>query len=885
MSQTTVPYNHRAVEQKWRKVWEDKPINVNDGKKPKYYCLDMFPYPSGNGLHVGHWRGYVISDVWSRYKLMHGYYVIHPMGWDAFGLPAENYAIKMGVHPEKSTAENIRNIKRQIQEIAAIYDWDMEVNTTDPEFYKWTQWIFVKMFKAGLAYEKEMPINWCPSCKTGLANEEVVNGKCERCGADVTKKNLKQWMLKITKYADRLLADLDKLDWPEKVKKMQTDWIGKSNGAEVNFKVDGSDKEITVYTTRPDTLHGATFMVLAPEHALAKELATDETRAAVEDYIYQSSLKSSVDRLQDKEKTGVFTGSYAINPLNGAKVPIWLSDYVLADYGTGAIMCVPAHDDRDFEFAKKFNIPIIQVIAKDGKEIENMTEAYTEAKGIMINSGDWNGMESSVLKKEAPEMIEKMGFGKKTTNYKLRDWVFSRQRYWGEPFPVYYDADGMPQMLPVDKLPLELPEVDKFLPTETGEPPLGHAVKWAWDTVKQEVTEVSKIDNKTIFPLELCTMPGFAGSSAYYLRYMDPRNDQALVAKDVDEYWRNVDLYIGGTEHATGHLIYSRFWNKFLFDLGIVCEEEPFKKLINQGMIQGRSNFVYRINGTNKFVSLNLKDQYEVTPIHVDVNIVSNDILDIEAFKNWRPEYNDAEFVLEDGKYICGWAVEKMSKSMFNVVNPDMIVEKYGADTLRLYEMFLGPLEQSKPWDTNGIDGVHRFLKKLWGLFFGNTDTLQITDAEPTADELKSLHKLIKKVTYDIEHFSYNTSISAFMICVNELSSLKCNKRAILEQLIVLLAPFAPHTAEELWHTCGHNTTVCDAEWPVYNEEYLKENSLTYAISFNGKARFSMELPADMPREEIEKAALAHENSAKWMEGKTPKKIIVVPGKIVNIVI
>ena len=816
---------------------------------------------------------------------MHGYYVIHPMGWDAFGLPAENYAIKMGVHPEKSTAENIRNIKRQIQEIAAIYDWDMEVNTTDPEFYKWTQWIFVKMFKAGLAYEKEMPINWCPSCKTGLANEEVVNGKCERCGADVTKKNLKQWMLKITKYADRLLADLDKLDWPEKVKKMQTDWIGKSNGAEVNFKVDGSDKEITVYTTRPDTLHGATFMVLAPEHALAKELATDETRAAVEDYIYQSSLKSSVDRLQDKEKTGVFTGSYAINPLNGAKVPIWLSDYVLADYGTGAIMCVPAHDDRDFEFAKKFNIPIIQVIAKDGKEIENMTEAYTEAKGIMINSGDWNGMESSVLKKEAPEMIEKMGFGKKTTNYKLRDWVFSRQRYWGEPFPVYYDADGMPQMLPVDKLPLELPEVDKFLPTETGEPPLGHAVKWAWDTVKQEVTEVSKIDNKTIFPLELCTMPGFAGSSAYYLRYMDPRNDQALVAKDVDEYWRNVDLYIGGTEHATGHLIYSRFWNKFLFDLGVVCEEEPFKKLINQGMIQGRSNFVYRINGTNKFVSLNLKDQYEVTPIHVDVNIVSNDILDIEAFKNWRPEYNDAEFVLEDGKYICGWAVEKMSKSMFNVVNPDMIVEKYGADTLRLYEMFLGPLEQSKPWDTNGIDGVHRFLKKLWGLFFGNTDTLQITDVEPTADELKSLHKLIKKVTYDIEHFSYNTSISAFMICVNELSSLKCNKRAILEQLIVLLAPFAPHTAEELWHTCSHNTTVCDAEWPVYNEEYLKENSLTYAISFNGKARFSMELPADMPREEIEKAALAHENSAKWMEGKTPKKIIVVPGKIVNIVI
>ena len=934
-------YNFKELEPKWQQRWRERGtyhVEV-DPARPKYYVLDMFPYPSGAGLHVGHPLGYIASDIFSRYKRQCGFNVLHPMGYDAFGLPAEQYAIQTGQHPAVTTEHNIARYREQLDKIGFSFDWDREVRTCDPGYYKWTQWAFLKMFgsyycrdrqqarpigeleeafaRSGtegvnaactaelhftaadwagmdehrreqvlqnyrLAYRADTMVNWCPQLGTVLANDEVKDGLSVRGGYPVVQKRMKQWLLRVTAYAQRMLDGLETLQWSESLKEIQRNWIGRSEGAQVFFDVRGFDRKLEIFTTRPDTIFGVTFMVIAPEHEWVNELTTPENKTAVEDYLEQTQKRSERERIAETRRvSGVFTGSYAVNPFTGREIPIYISDYVLAGYGTGAIMAVPAHDSRDYAFARHFGLEITPVVA--GGDISK--ESYDAKEGKLINSGFLDGMEVREAIGKMFDAIEQRGLGKRLVNYRLRDAIFSRQRYWGEPFPVYYDADGMPQMLPVDKLPLELPEVDKFLPTETGEPPLGHAVKWAWDTVKQEVTEVSKIDNKTIFPLELCTMPGFAGSSAYYLRYMDPRNDQALVAKDVDEYWRNVDLYIGGTEHATGHLIYSRFWNKFLFDLGIVCEEEPFKKLINQGMIQGRSNFVYRINGTNKFVSLNLKDQYEVTPIHVDVNIVSNDILDIEAFKNWRPEYNDAEFVLEDGKYICGWAVEKMSKSMFNVVNPDMIVEKYGADTLRLYEMFLGPLEQSKPWDTNGIDGVHRFLKKLWGLFFGNTDTLQITDAEPTADELKSLHKLIKKVTYDIEHFSYNTSISAFMICVNELSSLKCNKRAILEQLIVLLAPFAPHTAEELWHTCGHNTTVCDAEWPVYNEEYLKENSLTYAISFNGKARFSMELPADMPREEIEKAALAHENSAKWMEGKTPKKIIVVPGKIVNIVI
>ena len=701
---------------------------------------------------------------------------------------------------------------------------------------------------------------------------------------------MRQWCLRVSAYAQRLLDGLGKIEWTDSLKETQRNWIGRSEGAEMQFKVKDSDMEFTIFTTRADTVFGVTFMVLAPESELVAQLTTPEQKNEVNAYLERTKKRTERERIADRSVSGVFSGSYAINPLTGEDIPVWISDYVLAGYGTGAIMAVPAHDSRDYAFAKHFGLEIRPLI--EGCDVSE--ESFDAKEGIMTNSPrpgfetadglNLNGLTVKEAIAKTKEYIKAKGLGKVKVNFRLRDAIFSRQRYWGEPFPVYY-KDGMPYTIDESKLPLELPEVDKFLPTETGEPPLGNATKWAWDTENNKVVENSKIDNKTVFPLELNTMPGFAGSSAYYLRYMDPRNDKALVAKDVDEYWRNVDLYIGGTEHATGHLIYSRFWNKFLFDLGIVCEEEPFKKLINQGMIQGRSNFVYRINGTNKFVSLNLKDQYEVTPIHVDVNIVSNDLLDIEAFKNWRPEYNDAEFVLEDGKYICGWAVEKMSKSMFNVVNPDMIVEKYGADTLRLYEMFLGPLEQSKPWDTNGIDGVHRFLKKLWGLFFGNTDTLQVTDAEPTADELKSLHKLIKKVTFDIEHFSYNTSISAFMICVNELTSLKCSKRAILEPLIILLAPFAPHITEELWHQLGHDTTICDAQWPEHNEEYLVEKSVTYVISFNGKARFNLELPADISREDAEKAALSHENSAKWMEGKAVKKVIVVPGKIVNIVV
>ena len=943
-------YNFREIEKKWHDYWiAEKVYKVEkDTNKPKYYVLDMFPYPSGAGLHVGHPLGYIASDIYSRFKRLQGFNVLHPMGYDAYGLPAEQYAIQTGQHPEITTKNNIARYREQLEKIGFCYDWSREIRTCDPEYYKWTQWAFIRMFNSyycndekqarpiseliqafetsgteglnvacgeelsftadewkaksdkekqeillnyRIAYRGETMVNWCAALGTVLANDEVVNGVSERGGYPVEQKIMRQWCLRVSAYAQRLLDGLDTIDWTDSLKETQKNWIGRSEGAEVRFKVKDSDREFTIFTTRADTMFGVTFMVLAPESELVQQLTTADQKAEVDAYLDRTKKRTERERIADRQVTGVFSGSYAINPFTGEAVPIWISDYVLAGYGTGAIMAVPAHDSRDYAFAKHFGLEIRPLV--EGCDVSE--ESFDAKEGIVCNSPragvtpycdlSLNGLTIKEAIAATKKYVKDHDLGRVKINYRLRDAIFSRQRYWGEPFPVYYDADGMPQMLPEECLPLLLPEVDKFLPTETGEPPLGHVVKWAWDTVNQKVTEVSKIDNQTIFPLELCTMPGFAGSSAYYLRYMDPRNDKALVAKDVDEYWRNVDLYIGGTEHATGHLIYSRFWNKFLFDLGIVCEEEPFKKLINQGMIQGRSNFVYRINGTNKFVSLNLKDQYEVTPIHVDVNIVSNDLLDIEAFKNWRPEYNDAEFVLEDGKYICGWAVEKMSKSMFNVVNPDMIVEKYGADTLRLYEMFLGPLEQSKPWDTNGIDGVHRFLKKLWGLFFGNTDTLQVTDAEPTADELKSLHKLIKKVTFDIEHFSYNTSISAFMICVNELTSLKCSKRAILEPLITLLAPFAPHITEELWHQLGHDTTICDAQWPEHNEEYLVEKSVTYVISFNGKARFNLELPADISREDAEKAALSHENSAKWMEGKTVKKVIVVPGKIVNIVV
>ena len=804
-----VPYNHKVIEKKWRKQWEEHPINVNDGKKDKYYCLDMFPYPSGNGLHVGHWRGYVISDVWSRYKLMHGYYVIHPMGWDAFGLPAENYAIKTGSHPAESTAKNIANIKRQINEIAAIYDWDMEVNTTDPSFYKWTQWIFVQMFKKGLAYEKEMPINWCPSCKTGLANEEVVGGKCERCGADVTKKNLKQWMLKITAYADRLLDDLDTLEWPEKVKKMQTEWIGKSYGAEVEFPVEGREDKITVYTTRPDTLHGATFMVLAPEHALAKELASEEQRAAVEEYIYQTSLKSSVDRMQDKDKTGVFTGSYAINPLNGAKVPIWLSDYVLADYGTGAIMCVPAHDDRDFEFAKKFDIPIIQVIAKDGKEIENMTEAYTEADGTMINSGEWNGMESAVLKKEAPIMIEKMGFGKKTVNYKLRDWVFSRQRYWGEPIPIVHCPDCGAVPVPEEQLPLLLPDVDSYEPTGTGESPLAAISDWVNTTCPCCGKPAKRETN---------TMPQWAGSSWYFLRYVDNKNDKELVSKEKADKYLPVDMYIGGVEHAVLHLLYSRFYTKFLHDIGVVDFDEPFKKLFNQGMVCGRDK--------------------------------------------------------ETG------AMTKMSKSLGNIVSPDDIVRDYGCDTLRMYELFIGPPELDSMWDDRGLEGIYRFLTKVWNLVMNHKDD----NATASPEVLKERHRLVYDVTTRLESFSLNTVVSAFMEHNNKLNEMaKKNQvdKETLETLVILLAPFAPHISEELYQELGHTESVFTAKWPEYDEKAMEDDEIEIAVQINGKTKTVISIAKDIAKEDAiaaGKAALGDKLSGNII------KEIYVPGRIINIV-
>ena len=801
-----VPYNHKAIEAKWRTNWEKNPVNVNDGRKQKYYCLDMFPYPSGNGLHVGHWRGYVISDVWSRYKLLQGYYLIHPMGWDAFGLPAENYAIKMGVHPAVSTAENVRNIKKQIQDIAAIYDWDMEVNTTDPEFYKWTQWIFVKMFKEGLAYEKEFPINWCPSCKTGLANEEVVNGVCERCGSPVTKKNLRQWMLRITKYADRLLNDLDKLDWPEKVKKMQTDWIGKSYGAEVEFPIDGREEKITVYTTRPDTLHGATFMVLAPEHALSASLATPETKEAVDKYIYDASMKSNVDRMQDKEKTGVFTGSYAVNPLNGKKIPIWLSDYVLADYGTGAIMCVPAHDDRDFAFAKKFDIPIVQVIAKDGVEIEDMAEAYTEASGTMINSGDWNGMESAVLKKEAPMIIEKMGIGRKTTNYKLRDWVFSRQRYWGEPIPIIHCPKCGNVPVPEDQLPLTLPEVESYQPTGTGESPLAAIDEWVNTTCPCCGSPARRETN---------TMPQWAGSSWYFLRYVDNKNHDELVSKEKADKYLPVDMYIGGVEHAVLHLLYSRFYTKFLYDIGAIDFDEPFTKLFNQGMITGKNGI-------------------------------------------------------------------KMSKSNGNVVSPDDLVEDYGCDSLRMYELFVGPPELDAEWDDRGIDGVSRFLKRFWNLAVSSIEK----DVKATPEMVKTRHRMVHDITQRLESFSLNTVISGFMEYNNKLIEIgKAFDGAVdketIETAVVLLAPFAPHIAEELWERLGHDTTVFAAGWPEHDEEAMKDDEIEVPVQINGKTRVVIKISAEASKEEaIEKG---REALAGKLTGNVVKEIYV-PKKIINIV-
>ena len=935
-------YNFNEIERKWQKNWiENKVYQVKENPaKPKFYVLDMFPYPSGAGLHVGHPLGYIASDIYSRYKRLQGFNVLHPMGYDAYGLPAEQYAIQTGQHPAITTKKNIARYREQLDKIGFCFDWDREVRTCEPIYYKWTQWAFIQMFNSyycndeqqarpiaelievfetsgtsglniacgeefaftaqewkaksekeqqeillnyRIAYLGNTMVNWCSALGTVLANDEVVNGVSERGGHPVEQKMMRQWCLRVSAYAQRLLDGLDTVEWTDSLKETQKNWIGRSEGAELHLplapSLGGDLGEVVVFTTRPDTIFGVTFMVLAPESEYVSVLTTAEQKAEVDAYLDATKRRTERERIADKKVSGVFSGAYAINPLTGGAIPIWISDYVLAGYGTGAIMAVPAHDSRDYAFAKHFNLPIIPLI--EGCDVSE--ESFDAKGGIMMNSGFLNGLTVKEAIAKAKEYVKEQNLGRVKINYRLRDAIFSRQRYWGEPFPVYY-KEGIPYMLPVDCLPLELPEVAKFLPTEAGDPPLGHATQWAWDEANCKVVATDQVDNNTIFPLELNTMPGFAGSSAYYLRYMDPKNEDCLVSEKADEYWRNVDLYIGGTEHATGHLIYSRFWNKFLFDLGVSKEDEPFKKLINQGMIQGRSNFVYRINGTNTFVSLGLKDQYETTPLHVDVNIVNNDILDIEAFKNWTPEYKTAEFILEDGKYICGWAVEKMSKSMYNVVNPDVIVEKYGADTLRLYEMFLGPLEQSKPWDTNGIDGVHRFLRKLWNLFYKG-DNLVVNDETATPEELKSLHKLIKKVSFDIENFSFNTSVAAFMICVNELSSLKCNKRAILQDLVVVLAPFAPHIAEELWHVLGNTTTICDAQFPIFNEEYLKESSINYTVSFNGKARFTLEFPANANPKDVEATVLAHESSQKWIDGKTPKKIIVVPGKIVNIVL
>ena len=934
-------YNFSEIEQKWQKAWSDAKAYAvsNESDKPHYYVLDMFPYPSGAGLHVGHPLGYIASDIYSRYKRQCGFNVLHPMGFDAYGLPAEQYAIQTGQHPEVTTNKNIERYISQLRKIGFCYDWNRAVKTCDPKFYHWTQWAFVQMFnhyydtvaqkakpiselvarferedptwstlsereqqerlmQYRIAYLADTKVNWCPELGTVLANDEVSEGLSVRGGYPVEQRIMRQWCLRVSAYAPRLLEGLDRLDWTDSLKDTQRNWIGRSEGAEMQFDIKGQDAPITIFTTRADTVFGVTFMVLAPESEYVERLTTDEQRAEVEQYLAWVKHRTERERIADRKVTGVFSGSYAINPLTNAEIPIYISDYVLAGYGTGAIMAVPAHDSRDYAFARHFNLPVIPLI-----EGADVTEQSFDAKeGIMMNSGFLNGLEVKDAIAKMKEYITNTGIGRVTVNYRLRDAIFSRQRYWGEPFPIYY-KDGMPYALPEECLPLELPAVTEFKPTATGEPPLGHAQVWAWDEQNRKVVDKKLIDNKSVYPLELCTMPGFAGSSAYYLRYMDPHNNEALVSRQANDYWQQVDLYLGGSEHATGHLIYSRFWNKFLFDLGLVCKDEPFRKLINQGMIQGRSNFVYRYIGEgatgNLYVSYNLINNPEykdkVQPIHVDVNIVHNDVLDIAAFRNWMPEYRNATFVFADGtstevednpylgaampkQYICGWAVEKMSKSMFNVVNPDDVIANYGADTLRLYEMFLGPLEMSKPWDTNGIDGVHRFLKKAWNMY----ET--VTDEQPTKEELKSLHKLIKKITWDIENFSFNTSIPAFMIAQSELAALKCNKRAILEPFAVLLAPYAPHIAEEMYRRCGCEGFVIDAQWPELNEAYLVEDTQKYPVQFNGKVRFTLECSKDTPKDEVEKLVLAHEDTARYLAGNTPKKVIVVPGRIVNIV-
>ncbi len=948
-------YNFRDIEKKWQQKWvKNKTYKVvEDKNKQKFYVLNMFPYPSGAGLHVGHPLGYIASDIYARYKRLKGFNVLNPMGYDAYGLPAEQYAIQTGQHPEVTTKKNIARYREQLDKIGFSFDWDREVRTCDPHYYHWTQWAFEHMFNSyydnrlqkaqpiselirhfeeegtldldvaqgeelmfsardwmsmdeleqqeklmnyRIAYLGETMVNWCPGLGTVLANDEVVNGVSERGGYPVVQKLMKQWCLRVSAYAQRLLDGLETINWSDSIKETQKNWIGRSEGTEVVFKSltpdANGEKEghFTIFTTRADTMFGVSFMVLAPESELVPELTSAAQKAEVDEYLEYVKKRTELERMSDRKVTGVFSGSYAINPFTGERIPIWISEYVLAGYGTGAIMAVPAHDSRDYAFAKHFNLPIIPLI--EGADVSE--ESFDAKEGIVTNSPaagkesldgfSLNGLTIKEAIAATKKFVTEKGIGRVKVNYRLRDAIFSRQRYWGEPFPVYY-KNGMPYMVPEECLPLELPEIDKYEPTETGEPPLGRAKIWAWNEAERKVVDKSLVDDKNVFPLELNTMPGFAGSSAYYLRYMDPHNDEALVGKEADEYWQNVDLYVGGTEHATGHLIYSRFWNKFLFDINCSCKDEPFEKLINQGMIQGRSNFVYRVNSDDHskapvFVSLGLKDQYETTPIHVDVNIVHADMLDIEAFKAWRPEYKDAEFILEDGAYKCGWAVEKMSKSMFNVVNPDDIVEQYGADTLRLYEMFLGPVEASKPWDTNGIDGCFRFLKKFWKLY----QQENLDDAEPSKDSLKSIHKLIKKVTGDIEQFSYNTAISAFMICVNELGQQKCTNRELLKKMIVLIAPFAPHMAEELWEQMGGQGSVCDAEWPAWEESYLVENEVQLTVSFNGKARFQMTFPADATKENIEKAALADERSQHYIDGKTIVKIIVVPKKIINIV-
>ena len=942
-------YDFRAIEKKWQEKWAKEGTYkvTEDASKPKYYVLNMFPYPSGAGLHVGHPLGYIASDIYARYKRQCGFNVLNPMGYDAYGLPAEQYAIQTGQHPAITTEKNINRYREQLDKIGFSFDWDREVRTCEPGYYHWTQWAFQKMFNSfycnkcqsaqpieklierfeqkgtegldvaqseelnftaaewkamdqkqksdvlmnyRIAYLGETMVNWCAGLGTVLANDEVVEGVSVRGGFPVEQKKMRQWCLRVSAYAQRLLDGLDKIDWSDSIKETQRNWIGRSEGTEMQFHVKDSDIEFTIFTTRADTIFGVTFMVLAPESELVAQLTTPDQKKEVDAYVAAVKKRTERERIADRKVTGVFSGSYAINPLTGEDVPVWISDYVLAGYGTGAIMAVPAHDSRDYAFAKHFGLEIRPLI--EGCDVSE--ESFDAKEGTMMNSPrpdqirqgglNLNGLSVKEAIAATKKYVQENKLGKVKVNYRLRDAIFSRQRYWGEPFPVYY-KNGIPTMVPEQCLPLELPEISEYKPTETGEPPLGHAKVWAFDEKNNKVVDKSLIDNKTVFPLELNTMPGFAGSSAYYLRYMDPHNDKALVSKEADNYWKCVDLYLGGSEHATGHLIYSRFWNKFLKDLGVSEVEEPFSKLINQGMIQGRSNFVYRIKDTNKFVSLGLKDQYDTTPIHVDVNIVSADVLDVEAFKNWRPEYNIAEFILENGKYICGWAVEKMSKSMFNVVNPDDIIEKYGADTLRMYEMFLGPLEQSKPWDTNGIDGCHRFIRKMWALYFDRDGKLAVSDEAPTKDELKSIHKLIKKVTEDIENFSFNTSVAAFMICVNELSGLKCNKRAVLTDLAKVIAPFAPHTAEELWQALGNQTTVCDAAWPKFNEDYLKEDSITYSISFNGKTRFTMDFPADATQQQIQDAVLANDKAQGYINGQTIRKVIVVPRKIVNIVL